>query len=638
MKKVFTLFLMGLLLIGTSTTIFAQSKSLKGNGEVFFYEDFDWGNPDDPRGWTLPDGYKLLDPDDSGYNWMWYPAGDSLVAQYTAEPPFESTSNANGYLALPLNWYNNYLDDRLVVNNDIEFPPFDCSDKSSVILRFETHFMNGGDGANEVWVSNDAGVHWAVFDCGFGTLHKDRPNDAAPGKPVVYEANISDVAAGMSEVIIRIHWGQTTLYFWVLDDFTLSEAYDNDLQIQHFKLEWVDDNEDTEESYIYNIPKSQLGGTYSNFQASVLNFGEKDQDNVTLTVDIKKNNESVFTASDSRSWISPLVTDTMNLEGGYTPTEFGHYSIDFVYSQDQEEQSAADNGKQIFFHVTDSVYSRADDTAELSWAYGFEHYGGDTGEAGWNIEHFAGMIFPIYGDCEVDGVSCYITGGLADGKIEFWYTLFYVPSAEDDPDGLGAMQWLTSEVVTLDSAMFNTWVTLPFEKDGESEFLLAGDLVYAGIQYNNYNDDPLVRRGKNLAIGHDAGVKVNDPVAIGYHNGGWVQSDFVKKRNLMVRLLINDHSNRIDGVDLNSALATLDQNYPNPFSTSTTISYEISNASDVSIEVTDITGKQILMLNEGNKPAGKHQVSITADQLNSGVYFYTIQAGDFTETKRMVVQ
>ncbi len=612
-------------------------KSLKGNGEVFFTQTFGWEDPSDERGWSLPEGYTLLDPDDNGYNWKWYHPGDSIIAQYTAEPPFQSTSWEDGALYLPLNEYNNYLDPRLTVNNSLEFPRFDFSDKSSVILRFETHFMNGGDGANEVWISNDEGVHWAVFDCGFGTLHKDRPNDAAPGMPVIYEANISEVAAGMSDVIIRIHWGETTLYFWVLDDFTLAEAYNNDLQIKHFKLEWDDGDEDIVQSHIHDIPISQIGGTFTNFQASALNFGELDQDNVTLTIDVTKNNQNVFSSSASRGWVSPLVIDTLDVEGGYTPEEFGHYKIEWSFTQDQEEQNEADNAAEVYFNVTDSVYSRADESAELSWAYGFEHYGGDVGEAGWNIGHFAGTIFPIYGDCEVNSISCFITGGKADGLIEFWYTLWWVPPPEEDPDGQGAIEWMTTEVLTLDSSQFGTWVTLPFEKDGESEFLLAGDLVYAGISYNNYNDEPLVRRGKNLAIGHDASIKVNDPVAIGYHNGGWVQSNFVKFRNLMVRLNLNDNSNIIDDIDLTNALTGLDQNYPNPLMDHTTISYELGESSEVVIEIKDLTGRQVMVMNQGTQPAGQHTVTVNADKLENGVYFYTLNAGDFSQTKQMVV-
>jgi len=504
-----------------------------------------------------------------------------------------------------------------------------------VVLRFETHFMNGGDGANEVHVSNDAGVHWAAFDCGFGTLHKDRPNDASPGQPVIFEANISEIAAGAPEVIIKIYWGETTLYFWVIDDFSLSEAFDNDLQLKHFKLEWDDGIEDTEESFIHDIPISQIGGSFTNFESSVLNFGEKDQDNVTYTVDIRKNHESVFSSTANTSWLSPLLIDTMNVEGAYSPSEFGHYSIKYDFSQDQAEENPGDNSKEIFFNVSDSVYSRSDESAELSYAYGFEHYGGEEGELGWNIDHFVGVKFPIYADTEVNSLSCFITGGLADGKIEFWYTLWWVPPPEEEDQE--PIQWMTTEILELDSAMFNTWITLPFEKDGETEYLLAGDNVIAGISYNNYNDDPLVRRGKNLGIGHDASIKVNDPVTIGHHNDNWVESNFVRYRNIMVRLNLNDQSNIIDGVDLASELNSLQQNYPNPFRGQTQIQYDIADNADVTIKLMDLAGRQVMMINEGNKPTGHHTCNVDASQLEAGVYFYTLRAGDFVQTKRMIV-
>ena len=631
MKK--TLLLSIALLMISGSMIFAQQKTnkLKGDGQVFFYEDFDWENPDDPKGYTLPDGYYLEDPDDSGYNWMWMP-NDSIIAEFTAEPPFQSSSKGNGHLGLPLNLYNNYKDPRTVVNNSIVFPTFDFSDKTSVVLRFETHFMNGGDGANEVHISNDAGVHWAVFDCGFGTLHKDRPNDASPGQPVIYEANISEVAAGAPEVIIKIHWGMTTLYFWVIDDFTLSEAYDNDLQIQHFKLEWDDGIEETVESVMHDIPISQIGASFTNFQSSVLSFGENDQDNVTFNLDISKNHESVFSSSATTSWISPLILDTMNVDGAYSPSEFGHYSIKYEFNQDQDEENPVDNSKEIFFNVTDSVYSRSDETAELSYAYGFEHYGGEVGELGWNIDHFVGVKFPIYADTEVNSLSCFITSGLADGKIEFWYTLWWVPEEEGEP-----IEWMTTDILTLDSAMFNTWITMPFEKDGETEFLYAGDNVIAGISYNNYNDDPLVRRAKNLGIGHDASIKVNDPVTIGHHNDSWVESDFVRKRNIMVRLNLNDQSNIEDGIDLTSQLNSLEQNYPNPFTDQTLIEYDLGSNEDVSIEISDLTGRQIMLVEEGNKSAGHHTYLLQADKLEAGVYFYTLKAGNFVQTKRMII-
>ncbi|MEA1875945.1 MAG: T9SS type A sorting domain-containing protein, partial [Bacteroidota bacterium] len=552
--------------------------------------------------------------------------------------PFESTTHDDGYLCLFANLYNNYLDPRIGLDNSVVFPTLDCSEHSSVVIRFETSFMNYSAGVQYVEVSNDDGVHWAAYDCGFGTGHKDRPNDVAPGVPAIFQANISEVAAGMSEVIFKITWKETSMYYWVIDDLTISEAWDNDLQLQHFTLEWDDGDDDTEESTTYMMPKSQMTGSFFNFQSSVLNFGEKDQNDYSLEVDISKNGESVFNEVVTKGWLDPLYLDTTNMEGSYTPVDYGHYKITYDWTAAETEQTPEDNGREIFFHVTDSVYSRADETMDISWAYGFERYTYGFGEEFWNIDHFAGMRFPIYADCEVDGVSVYITGGWADGLIDFRYTLYWLPPPEEDPDGEGAIEWLTTESLMLDSAMFGTWVYLPFDKDGESEFMFAGDMVYAGIQYNNFHDEELDRRNYNLQIGADMSNPRKDPRSIGWTPVvGWDTGNFIGQRNLMIKLFINNHENRIDNVDLVNSLNSLDQNYPNPFKRSTEISYELGQAQDVSIEITDMTGRTVMLVDQGRKPAGTHTYMVNAQSLESGIYFYTLKAGQYEETKRMIV-
>ncbi|MBT3747729.1 MAG: T9SS type A sorting domain-containing protein, partial [Bacteroidetes bacterium] len=76
-------------------------------------------------------------------------------------------------------------------------------------------------------------------------------------------------------------------------------------------------------------------------------------------------------------------------------------------------------------------------------------------------------------------------------------------------------------------------------------------------------------------------------------------------------------------------------NYPNPFAGSTTISYELGSVSDVSIEIKDLTGRQVMVIDEGEKIAGKHFYQLQANKLEAGVYFYTLTAGGFRETKQM---
>jgi hypothetical protein len=82
---------------------------------------------------------------------------------------------------------------------------------------------------------------------------------------------------------------------------------------------------------------------------------------------------------------------------------------------------------------------------------------------------------------------------------------------------------------------------------------------------------------------------------------------------------------------------SLSQNYPNPFNAATTISYSLPSASDVNIDIFDIQGRKITTLAEGRKAAGAHAATWRADGISSGIYFYRLRAGDFSETRRMVL-
>lgn len=79
------------------------------------------------------------------------------------------------------------------------------------------------------------------------------------------------------------------------------------------------------------------------------------------------------------------------------------------------------------------------------------------------------------------------------------------------------------------------------------------------------------------------------------------------------------------------------QNYPNPFNDQTTIEYSLPKAFGVSIDIYNILGRKITTLINKVQPAGCHKITWTANGVSSGVYFYKIQAGEFTETKRMLL-
>ncbi len=81
----------------------------------------------------------------------------------------------------------------------------------------------------------------------------------------------------------------------------------------------------------------------------------------------------------------------------------------------------------------------------------------------------------------------------------------------------------------------------------------------------------------------------------------------------------------------------LHQNYPNPFNSSTVIEFEIPKRTEIKLSVYDMLGREVKTLVNEIKSPGKYIVSFDASSLSSGVYFYKISAGEFSDVMRMVL-
>ena len=82
---------------------------------------------------------------------------------------------------------------------------------------------------------------------------------------------------------------------------------------------------------------------------------------------------------------------------------------------------------------------------------------------------------------------------------------------------------------------------------------------------------------------------------------------------------------------------TLHQNYPNPFSPGTTISFDLSAASHVNLKVYTVLGKEVATLLDEQKEAGRHAVHFDGSGLSSGTYFVRLQAGASAETRTLLL-
>ncbi len=124
----------------------------------------------------------------------------------------------------------------------------------------------------------------------------------------------------------------------------------------------------------------------------------------------------------------------------------------------------------------------------------------------------------------------------------------------------------------------------------------------------------------------------------------WVQADYSGKEILQTaRIRVDDLGPvSIDDVAELPSGFKLDQNYPNPFNAKTTIFYSLEKESRVTIDIYDLSGNQVATIVSGTQPAGDHQLiwngaDSNGNPVSSGVYFYRMNAGRESLTRRMVL-
>lgn len=493
---------------------------VKGSGDVIWQTTFDWKDDLNPQGWSLPTGWTITDVSDMGNPWIW--ANDTIRWSTSSKlaPPSYFQTKADGFLAMPIQAYN----DRDGVGTDVpadawvQTPKINCSAASSVVVKFTQAWnlccLNERSGNLEMLVTTDAGVHFATYDLQFNIA----ANNATPERFRNVEINISDVAAGSPNVQIRFYFhGGSMYYYWMLDDLKLTEGYDNDLVLEDYWLDFDGGFGETVGQINY-WPLSQMGmagnptGTVgaNYFKGALLNRGNSDSENAKLDIKILKNGAEILSDASPVNTIWTLERDTATVAAPFIANDFGDYRFDYKAVSDNNEEIPINNSAVMRFTVNDTLAHRADFTAET---------GANTG--GWvggdNAGDMTGVAYDIYADCEINSITAYIYSFTASRNPSFQYVLM------KDIDGVYE-EWMVSEIVDMDSTLRGQWVTLPLTKDGETEFLTAGGYATMVRMWATDPGDP-TNGANGMWVGYDMTTKPFNTLMYQSVGGYWYSTD-----------------------------------------------------------------------------------------------------------------
>lgn len=288
------------------------------------------------------------------------------------------------------------------------------------------------------------------------------------------------------------------------------------------------------------------------------------------------------------------------------------------------------NGNLHLISQIGSCYSNNDDSLGYSFVQTFEGLPGHntifdvyTTSSGWDAVRL-GYIYTV--DVSVDDTP-YGTQGwdlrlqagksIDETKIFATWTDTDTSFAMQASNGFPMNSFPDIYAVGLD--ITNGYRTVPTNfTEGTS---VAGDAFF------HYMSDLILSSGGDYTLPMtelDLGTLDSDPVYLNYLKGiSFSNTDFVPNPGFATR---------------ENSIISVSQNRPNPFNGITNIEVNLTESSDLSVEVINVAGQLVFNQQYGKATAGSHNLSIDGSNLASGIYFYTVRAGNSTITNKMIVR
>ncbi len=606
-------------------------RDVNERGSAFWTEDFSgigtFPNPTAGPTFTTANGVWTAGGVDAN---IWKHSFFNTSGEWSVNTPnFASTTAADGFMLFDADSVNfvvspNYVDRA----GDLTSPSIDLSGQPTVKVEFEQYLRYCCAAALDLFlsVSTDGGNSWTDFNV-LGGLPV---NQAAPN-PELVGVNITSVAANQPNVLLKWSFGGTGVshYFWAIDDINLVPAPDHDMELIQSRYSSANKYSNSvgangQDIWYTKTPVAHIQPF--EYKAYITNNGVQVENNVTLDAEVLDGAmSSVYTGSSAGEVFNQAEFDTLTVSTNFTPPgtpEDYTVAYNVNYPDLATDANNVDNVDTAEFIVTDFDYAR----------HRIDAY---TGAGLWNNETGGisdpfemGLAYQVQSNDQLIGLSIVVDNNTDPGVI------LYASIYEDQGAGF---QLINTTAGTIDEVeIFANNIASP----GTDPVC-----VFFPIQYTATAGVPFI-----CVIGHYGG-----PEAFYIANGGpsddqtcylldgtdntwyyvtstpWIEAHFSGSSMQSVC----NASSVGESVANNDNL--LSQNVPNPFNTNTMINYVLEENTNVSLAVTDLTGKVVHVVNRGSQSAGVHNIKLDAKDFAPGVYYYTLTTGDQRSTKKMVV-
>jgi hypothetical protein len=258
------------------------------------------------------------------------------------------------------------------------------------------------------------------------------------------------------------------------------------------------------------------------------------------------------------------------------------------------------------------------------------------------------LKYTFYPDVADDSVYLFINPSIS--SIEPVPDLKHGASANNDPADIGGVYirqggaTLASNV-TIDGIRIGTaWSTVvPVELTSFTANAINNDVVLNWSTATEIN---------NSGFEVQRTFEGNEFATIGFVPGHGTTTEARSYRFVDAGLSAGSYTYRLKQVDFNGTFSYSDivnvdvigplqfelaQNYPNPFNPSTTINFSIPQSSNVTLKIFNTLGQEVATLVNENMESGVHTINFDASALNSGIYFYRLDAGQYSEVRKMTL-